>query len=340
MRLLAADPDVFLRERVVLPLFVMQKDDTVRVAEFERPGNIGRHTGQAPLPHVGGDQTRRRVQERLVPLTNRDPSAADGAGRVQLECHDVAVADRMKDRVDGGPGDAVHLADGQPVFRECDALVGAEKRVGLLVTEESRLQFDVRAAIIGQRFAPGVRVAVEPPRPDLARRQLLGKRQPQRAGSRRGVPDTDERLPGLVGEKRDGAIGLIADDPQILAAGVYRPRLDSGEPMRRHQVRWIYQLRVVADFHGRVRPPVVPVSRVAAIEERRVLLQYGPAGPEPKLHTPGRSKNRIHIADPDRRAAVGVGHQRVIHRRHRHPVVRHGEVELDAEGGPGPAIPD
>src|SRR4030095_4908513 len=51
MRLLAANLDVLGRERVVLSVLVMQKDNALRVAEFEHPGNVGRPIAQGALHH-------------------------------------------------------------------------------------------------------------------------------------------------------------------------------------------------------------------------------------------------------------------------------------------------
>ena len=72
--------------------------------------------------------------------------------------------------------------------------------------------------------------------------------------------------------------------------------------------------------------------------KEQIVVQY--AGAQPQLHPPLHPVRAIHVADPDGRAAVCVAHDAEIHRRNRHPVVRDGEVELDPERHPRPAVGD
>src|SRR6188508_3745787 len=79
---------------------------------------------------------------------------------------------------------------------------------------------------------------------------------------------------------------------------------------------------------------------VARFVQIDLLLENGTARSEPQLDPPLATVDPVDVADPDRSAAIGVFHRREVNRRHRHPVVRDGEVELDAEGSPGAAIAD
>src|SRR5689334_11395151 len=72
-------------------------------------------------------------------------------------------------------------------------------------------------------------------------------------------------------------------------------------------------------------------TRVVKVD---MLFEHRSARIEAELDAPLGAVNLIDIPDPDRRASVFVRHGREVDRRHRHPVVRHGEVELDTEGGP------
>src|SRR5262245_40917968 len=78
-------------------------------------------------------------------------------------------------------------------------------------------------------------------------------------------------------------------------------------------------------------------TRVVQID---LLFEDGTAGSESQLAPPLSPVDLIDVADPDRSAAVRMLHRREIDRRHRHPVMRDGEVELDPERSPGSAVAD
>ena len=95
---------------------------------------------------------------------------------------------------------------------------------------------------------------------------------------------------------------------------------------------------VVPDFNGGIGPPVETVTSVAAVIECRLLLQVSAARIQRELHAPLHAVDAIDIADPYRGASVAFSLHREVYGRNRHPIVRNGKVELDAEGGPHSAV--
>ena len=160
------------------------------------------------------------------------------------------------------------------------------------------------------------------------------------AGVRLRVIHRHVRLAAPVAEARHGSELVVADDGVVGALRIDRPRIDIGEAVRRRVRHRIDDPAVVVHLHTGVRPPVEAMPRVAAVVERRVLLERGGGGLHPQLNAPRHAVRSVDVADPRRRAAIRVRRRREIHRRRRHPVVRHGKVELDAERRPRAAIRD
>src|SRR5712675_2366978 len=64
------------------------------------------------------------------------------------------------------------LAHRHPVLRERDGLSRLQKRIRLLISEETRLQLDISAIVIGKRLAPIESLCVNAPGPYLFRVQF------------------------------------------------------------------------------------------------------------------------------------------------------------------------
>ena len=263
----------------------------------------------------------RHIQAKSKPRAVVDPHAVE---------HSVG-------RCTGDPADIAHR---QPVLREAHRLLRLEERVGLLIPEQARLQLDVGAVVVRQGAPPLERVRVHAPGPHFVCRQLRGHCDVDGARRRARVIDADEWFARAVGEQRYRSGRLIADDAQVAARLIDRPRLYPGETMGRHEFCRVHEPRVVPDFNRCIGPPVITMPRVREVVQRDRLLEHRAPWTQAQLDTPGRTVNSVDVAHPDRRAAVRLRAHREVDRRHRHPVVRDGKVELDAEGGPGAAVAD
>ena len=153
-----------------------------------------------------------------------------------------------------------------------------------------------------------------------------------------GVVDTHEGLSAAVAELGDGAEGVMAHDAQVDAGRVHRPGVHLAEPVRGREPHRVFDAAVVPHAHPRVVPPVEAVPGVAAVVEGHLLFQERAPRPQGQPHPPLHPVDAVHVAHPEGGASVGMTADGVIHGRGGHPVVRDGEVELHAEGGPGPAV--
>src|SRR5205807_7770931 len=99
------------------------------------------------------------------------------------------------------PGDPICIADRHPIFRERDALPRFKERIRLLILEEPRLQLDVGAVVVGERFAPIKTLRVNTPGPNFLRGKLgiVGKTGGPRVCSR--MPDTHEVFAASMNEQ-------------------------------------------------------------------------------------------------------------------------------------------
>src|SRR5712675_248623 len=95
---------------------------------------------------------------------------------------------------------AAGLARRHPILRERNASSRLQKRVRLLVSEETRLQLDISAIVVGKRLAPIESLCVNAPGPDLFRRQLriICKMRGPRVRMR--IPNTHKILAASVYE--------------------------------------------------------------------------------------------------------------------------------------------
>src|SRR5712675_1786613 len=86
------------------------------------------------------------------------------------------------------------LANRHPVLRERNCLSRLQKRVRLLISEETRLQLDISAIVVGKRLAPIESLCVNAPGPNLFRRQfrIVCKMRGPRVRMR--IPDTHKIL--------------------------------------------------------------------------------------------------------------------------------------------------
>ena len=244
----------------------------------------------------------------------------------------------MDDGLGVGPGEAADLAHRQPVLPEVDRLLRIQEGIGLLVPEQAGLYLDLRAAVVRERAPPVQPLRVGAPAPDLLGGKLGDIRIMHDTRARAGMVDAHERLTRAVAEERHRALQVIPGPAEVDPLPVHGPRIDLGEAVGGRELHRIDEPRVVPDLDGGVRPPVEPVAHVAAVVERRGLLQHRAPRVKRQLHSPLHPVDEVHVPHHDGGAAVGPPHQRVIDGGRRHPVVRDREVELDAEGGPGPAV--
>src|SRR6267143_4492645 len=95
---------------------------------------------------------------------------------------------------------AAGLANRHPILRERNSLSRLQKRVRLLVSEETCLQLDISAVVVGKRLAPIESLCINAPRPDLFRRKfrILCKMRGSRVRVR--IPDPHEILAASVYE--------------------------------------------------------------------------------------------------------------------------------------------
>src|ERR1700674_683279 len=98
-------------------------------------------------------------------------------------------------------GNPVRFPDRHPVFCEGYVLSRFEECIGFLVPEEARLQFDIRAIVVGKCLAPIKSVRVNPPRPDFFGRNLLinCKMRCSCVGPR--IPNADEVFAASMAEQ-------------------------------------------------------------------------------------------------------------------------------------------
>src|SRR6185503_5362979 len=117
-----------------------------------------------------------------------------------------------------------------------------EKRIGLLIAKQARLQFDVSAVVVGKRRPPVRGVAIVTPRPDLVRRKLRRRRHMNGAAVGTWVIDADESFLRGVGEQRYRTVDLVSNDAEIASLFVDRPSFDPSEAMGGHQLGWIDEM--------------------------------------------------------------------------------------------------
>ena len=91
-----------------------------------------------------------------------------------------------------------------------------------------------------------------------------------------------------------------------------------------------------ASDRGRI-PPVEAAAPIARVVQGDGLFQERALRSQREGDPPHHSVGPVDVSDPDRGASVWVFDGPEIDRGNRHPVVRDGEVELDAERNPGPA---
>ncbi len=247
------------------------------------------------------------------------------------EVHDTLV---VRARVAADlPHRLVALAEAQQLLR-------LEERVGLLVAEEARLDLEVGALVVGEGAAPVPALVVPAPRPYLLARQVVVVRDVDHARLGARAVDAHERLAAAVDEARHEAREVVARVGEVDSRGVHRPGVDVGNVVGGRELHRVEDVRVALGAYRGRRPPVEAVAHVAAVVERRRLLEQRAAGPQAQLHPPLHPVRAVDVADPGGRAAVRVTDDPEVHRRDRHPVVRDGEVELDPQRHPRPAVGD
>jgi len=337
--------DLAGRQGVVAVLGVGEEDAAVGRLEGQRVARGGRQ------PREGADQRAGRGQvETLLghrPRAIRDPQPPSGDRVVHVHAHREvhrAVLDRRARQVDHGlgvgPRDPADLPHRHPVFGEADRLLGAQEAVGLLVAEEAGLDLHVGAVVVRERLPPVEAVGVRAPGPDLLRGRVLARRVVHDPGAGGRMPHPHEGLAAPVGEKGHGAVEVVAHDREVDALGVDRPGVHLAEAVGRGVAHRVGDPAVVVHADAGVVPPVEAPPHCARVVEGHVLLEERAARPQPQLHPPLHPVDPVHVRHPDGGAAVGAPRQREVHRGEGDPVVGDGKVELDAEGGPDPAVGD
>ena len=155
---------------------------------------------------------------------------------------------------------------------------------------------------------------------------------------RRGVIDAHEGLAAAVDEAGHEAREVVPREAEVDARGVHRPGVDVGEVVGGRELHRVEDVRVALGADRGRRPPVEAVAHVAAVVERRRLLEERPAGAQGELDPPLHPVGAIDRPHPDGRAPVLVAHRPEVHRRHGRPVVGDREVELHPERHPRPAV--
>ena len=94
------------------------------------------------------------------------------------------------------------------------------------------------------------------------------------------------------------------------------------------------------NLHSRIVPPIKTMANVAAVAESDALLQYSGARAQSQFHHPFHAIDSVDVAYGRRGAAVRMFRERVVHRRHRDPIVGNRKIELNAKGRPRTSITD
>ena len=237
-----------------------------------------------------------------------------------------------------GSGDAAGITDGHPVFHKRDRLPRFQKRVRLLISEETRLQLDVGAIVIRERFSPVEPIRVHTPGPDFLRGNfgVFGKMRGARIGV--GIPDAHKVFAASMDEQRDGAIRLVSDDAEIFSLPIDRPSLYFGKSMCGGKTHRVLNPGVVPNLHAGIVPPIKTMAHLTAVAERGALLQNRRAGTQSQFHGPFHPINSVDIAHSNGCAAILVLRVRKVDGRHRDPVMGNGEIKFDSEGSPRPPI--
>src|ERR1019366_3624676 len=100
------------------------------------------------------------------------------------------------------------------------------------------------------------------------------------------APHAHERFAAAVHELRYRPAGVIADDGDVLALVIHRPRVHVSEPVAGREPHWVHDTRIVLDLHGRVVPIVVTPPQIAPVIQGHLLLEHGGTGPQYELHHP------------------------------------------------------
>ena len=181
------------------------------------------------------------------------------------------------------PHRLVGLAEPQPLLR-------LEERVGLLVAKEPGLDLEVGALVVRERAAPVLALVVPAPGPDLLPRHVVVVGHVHHPGLRRRVVDAHERLAAAVSEAGHEARDVVARIAEVDTRRVHRPGVHVREVVGGRELHRVEDVRVALGADGGRRPPVEAVAHVAAVVERRRLLEERATGPQPELDAPRSSR--------------------------------------------------
>src|SRR3954469_3242555 len=96
------------------------------------------------------------------------------------------------------PGNSADVTHRHPKLREVNGLPRFKKAISLLITEQSRLNFNIGAFVIGKRFAPVKAIRISAPRPYLFSRELGIVRKVHSSRVGMWVPHTHKRFAASV----------------------------------------------------------------------------------------------------------------------------------------------
>src|SRR5436853_6386659 len=117
---------------------------------------------------------------------------------IERDAQNAVVSLEMDDTSEVRPGNAAGITDRHPVLHKGYSLAWLKKRVGLLISEKTRLQLDVGAVVIRERLSPVEPIRVNAPRPDFFRWNLevFGKMRGACIGV--GIPDAHKVFPASM----------------------------------------------------------------------------------------------------------------------------------------------
>ena len=146
-------------------------------------------------------------------------------------------------------------------------------------------------------------------------------------------------FPAPIAEHRHGPFNLIADDAVIHAVLIDGPGMNFGKAVSGNESHRVHDLRVVRRRNAGIIPPVETVSDVAAIAQTDMLLEHCRLGPKSNS-TVHSSIDSVDVSNNDGGTAIVMLSKCEVYWRHRYPIVRNREIELNAERRPSSAVGD
>src|SRR5882762_11101851 len=154
---------------VILPFRLPQQRSILATLEFKRIFPASSWNLNFSLPHSLRYKISFLVEQGSVSIQNSDRGIRQFSVGVESNRQNATLSFQMNYPGKIDAGNPIRTPDGHPVFRERDGLPRLHECIGLLISKESRLQLDIRAAVVGECFAPIKPLGVNAPGPDLLR---------------------------------------------------------------------------------------------------------------------------------------------------------------------------